>query len=144
MKNKNKVLFLCNEDSPRSQMAVDFLSQYGGEFFEVFSAQDPRNVNQMTWQVMNEIGHNPSNPITKPILTGEQAPHYDYVVTLDCHANINDLVVTTSDGRMDWCVDEPVAAASNPEQQLQQYRSVRDQVQAAVLDWLFEKGVALD
>lgn len=124
-------------------MAVDFLSQYGGEFFEVFSVQDPRNVNQMTWQVMNEIGHNPSNPITKPIC-GENDPQYDYVVTLGCQSNINDLDGNNNGEKVEWCIEDPTISVNDPEQSLEQYRSVRDQIQAAVLDWLFEKGVALD
>ncbi|HWQ45754.1 MAG TPA: hypothetical protein VN376_02740, partial [Longilinea sp.] len=140
-----KVLFLCNEDSPRSQMAVDFLSQYGGEFFEVFStSHDPQNVNQMTYQVMNEVGHNPSNPITKPITAGDKLPRFDYVITLGCQETITDLDLSKNSETVEWCIDDPAVQSGTPEKQLQQYRSVRDQVQAQVLDWLLEKGVAFD
>ena len=38
MKEKKKILFVCVENSNRSQMAEAFAKRYGGENIEAFSA----------------------------------------------------------------------------------------------------------
>jgi arsenate reductase len=52
-----KVLFLCNQNSARSQMAEGILkSLYGGNF-EVYSAgSNPGNVNPYAVKVLEEMG----------------------------------------------------------------------------------------
>jgi len=50
---KCKVLFLCNGNSARSQMAEGILRWHNGEQFEVFSAGvEPKGINPLTIEVM--------------------------------------------------------------------------------------------
>lgn len=52
-----RVLFVCEHNSARSQMAEAFLRQLGGEDFEVESAGlEPTGLNPLAVEVMREIG----------------------------------------------------------------------------------------
>jgi len=54
---KVRVLFLCSQNSARSQMAEAFLRLYGGERFEAHSAGlEPARIHPYTIQVMREVG----------------------------------------------------------------------------------------
>ena len=54
---KTKVLFVCTENSARSQMAEGFLRHRGGDDFEALSAgAEPTRVNPMAVDVMKEVG----------------------------------------------------------------------------------------
>jgi arsenate reductase len=54
---KMKVLFLCEHNSARSQMAEGLLKHLYGEKYEVFSAgSNPTQVNPIAIKVMAEIG----------------------------------------------------------------------------------------
>ncbi len=54
---KTRVLFVCTENSARSQMAEGFLRHRGGEDFEVLSAgAEPTRINPMAVEVMKEVG----------------------------------------------------------------------------------------
>ena len=54
---KMKVLFLCEHNSARSQMAEGLLRHVYGDKYEVFSAgSDPTQVNPFAIKVMAEIG----------------------------------------------------------------------------------------
>ena len=63
---KIKVLFLCNHNSVRSQMAEGFLRHYYGDRYEAFSAgSNPTQVNPLAIKVMFEIGIDISNQWSK-------------------------------------------------------------------------------
>jgi arsenate reductase len=66
--DKLKVLFLCNHNSARSQMAEALLRHYYGERYEVFSAgSKPTQVNPLAIMVMAEIGIDISGQRSKGI-----------------------------------------------------------------------------
>lgn len=55
--SQTRVLFLCTGNSARSQMAEAFLRKYAGDRFEAHSAGlEPKGLNPLTIQVMDEIG----------------------------------------------------------------------------------------
>jgi arsenate reductase len=66
--NKMKVLFLCEHNSARSQMAEGLLRHLYGEKYEVFSAgSNPTRVNPFAIKVMAEIGIDISKQTSKSI-----------------------------------------------------------------------------
>ena len=66
--NKLKVLFLCEHNSARSQMAEGLLRYLYGEKYEVFSAGlNPTKVNPFAIKVMAEIGIDISKQTSKSI-----------------------------------------------------------------------------
>jgi arsenate reductase (thioredoxin) len=66
--NKMKVLFLCEHNSARSQMAEGLLRHLYGEKYEVFSAgANPTHVNPFAIKVMAEIGIDISKQTSKSI-----------------------------------------------------------------------------
>ena len=65
---KMKVLFLCEHNSARSQMAEGLLRHLHGEKYEVFSAgANPTQVNPFAIKVMAEIGIDISRQYSKSI-----------------------------------------------------------------------------
>jgi arsenate reductase len=65
---KLKVLFLCEHNSARSQMAEGLLRHQYGEKYEVFSAgANPTQVNPFAIKVMDEIGIDISKQHSKSI-----------------------------------------------------------------------------
>ena len=66
--NKVDVLFLCEHNSVRSQMAEGLLRHFFGEKYEVFSAgASPTRVNPFAIRVMAEIGVDISKHTSKSI-----------------------------------------------------------------------------
>ncbi len=66
--DKPSVLFLCEHNSARSQMAEGLLKHLYGEKYEVFSAgATPTQVNPLAVEVMAEIGIDISQHVSKSI-----------------------------------------------------------------------------
>ena len=82
---KTRILFVCVENSCRSQMAEGFADKYGGDKIEAFSAGSKPSgiVNPTAIEVMKKIGIDISKHISKGF---ETLPYnkYDYVVTMGC------------------------------------------------------------
>ena len=84
-KRKKKVLFVCTQNSARSQIAEGILRSLYGDLYEAFSAgTEPSTVNPYAIRVMHEIGIDISNQRSKSIdeLTGT---NFDYIVTVCNH-----------------------------------------------------------
>jgi arsenate reductase len=66
--DKTKILFLCNHNSARSQMAEGLLRHFYDDKYEVFSAgSEPTQVNPLAIKVMAEIGIDISKQYSKGI-----------------------------------------------------------------------------
>lgn len=79
---KEKVLFLCNQNSARSQMAEGLLKSLYGENFEVYSAgSNPVNVNHYAVKVLEEVGVDISGNHSKGLKEFEGFK-FDYVITV--------------------------------------------------------------
>lgn len=81
-KKKIKVLFLCNRNAARSQMAEGLLKYLYGEYYEVKSAgNDPSQLSVYATRAMADIGVDISHQRSKSV--GEfSGIEFDYVVTL--------------------------------------------------------------
>jgi len=82
MTHKTRVLFICHANAGRSQLAEGLLRHLYGDHYQVESAGlDPRPVNPLTLQVLQEIGVDTSSQEAKSLqkFVGQ---HFDWVVSL--------------------------------------------------------------
>jgi arsenate reductase len=137
-----RVLFLCTGNSARSQMAEAFLRKYGEDQFEPFSAGlEPKGINPLTIRVMEESGFDMSGHRSKGINEYLGKEHFQYLVTL-CHDAEQNCprVWPGVNQRLHWSFEDPAAFEGTPEEKLEKFRQVRDQIQEKVRAWLNEMG----
>ncbi|MGF7117445.1 arsenate reductase ArsC [Methanobacterium oryzae] len=80
--NPKSVLFICKNNSGRSQMAEGLLKHIHGDKYDVYSAgSDPKGVSPLSVKFMAEIGIDISNQ-SSTNLKEYQGQEFDYVVTL--------------------------------------------------------------
>jgi arsenate reductase len=139
---KPVVLFLCVGNSARSQMAEAFLRKHAGQYFEVHSAGlRPREIHPLTVRVMSEAGIDISGQQSKPVS--------QFLGRLTVHVAISVCAAAEDDcptqwpwafARLSWPFPDPVACAGTEEERLAAFRTVRDQVDQKIRDWLAEIG----
>lgn len=140
-----RVLFLCTGNSARSQMAEAFLRKYAGDYFEAHSAGlEPKGVNPFTIQVMQEIGVDISNQISKGINTYLGKVLFQYLVTVCDDAEKNCPTVWPGvNTRLHWSFEDPAAFQGMDEEKLEKFRQVRDSIEDKIKNWLSEQGVPI-
>ncbi len=80
--DKLKVLFICKDNSIRSQMAAAFLNTYFGDRFEAYSAGiESSEINPYTVKVMKEIGIDISKGCPKSV-EDFRGNKFDCIITL--------------------------------------------------------------
>jgi arsenate reductase (thioredoxin) len=81
-KTKEKVLFICNRNAARSQMAEGLLRSLYGEYYDVYSAGNyPSTLSHYAVEVMAEIGVDISKHRSKSLKEFE-GTEFDHVVTV--------------------------------------------------------------
>jgi arsenate reductase (thioredoxin) len=83
---KNKVLFVCIENSNRSQMSQAFAKMLGGENIEAYSAGSKPSgiVNSKAITAMKELGYDLGKHDSKSLDEVKQFAPFDAVVTMGC------------------------------------------------------------
>src|SRR5918993_111711 len=83
---KKKVLFVCIENSNRSQMSQAFANIHGKENVEAFSAGSKPSglVNPKAIAAMKELGYDLSTHDSKSLSEVQQYAPFDAVVTMGC------------------------------------------------------------
>lgn len=86
MSVKKKVLFVCVENSNRSQMSQAFAIMHGGDTVEAYSAGSKPSgiVNPKAIAAMKELGYDLSTHDSKSLQEVEQYAPFDAVVTMGC------------------------------------------------------------
>lgn len=85
MVNKIKVLFICQHNSGRSQIAEAYLRRFYGDYFEIESAglEPAEAVNPLVVQVMAEEGFDLSKKKPQSVFElYKQGRLYDHVITI--------------------------------------------------------------
>jgi len=135
-----RVLFLCTGNSARSQMAEAFLRKYGGEQFEACSAGlEPKGLNPLTIQVMQEVGIDVSQQQSKTVGIYLGKVLFQYLITVCDNAEKN--CPSTWPGiskREHWSFEDPAAFVGTDEAKLEKFREVRDQIETRIKTWLTE------
>lgn len=126
---KKKVLFVCIENSNRSQMAQAFATIYGHQTIESFSAGSKPSgiINPKAIAAMQEIGYDMKQHASKSIdEIAEYAP-FDAVVTMGCGDACPHIAAHL---RLDWQIPDP----RNLEPKA--FNSVRDLIKKQVVELL--------
>lgn len=86
MSTKKKLLFVCVENSNRSQMSQAFALIHGGENVEAYSAGSKPSgiVNPKAIAAMHELGYDLSKHDSKSLQEVEAYAPFDAVVTMGC------------------------------------------------------------
>ncbi len=135
---KKRVLFLCTGNTARSQMAEAFLRMYGGERFDAFSAGlQPKPINPLTLQVMQEAGVDISGQSSKSLGEYLGKAHFHYLITLCQDAEENCPTIWPGvNRRLHWAFDDPSAVTGTDEEKLAKFREVRDGIEQMIQEWL--------
>jgi arsenate reductase (thioredoxin) len=120
MSEKKKLLFVCVENSCRSQLAEAFARIYGGDKVEAFSAGSHPSgvVNPKAIESMRELGYDLSTHGSKSL---EDLPddNWDFVATMGCG---DACPFIQAKRREEWQIPDP--KDMSPED----FRSVRDEI----------------
>jgi glutathione/glutaredoxin type arsenate reductase len=122
-----KVMFVCQKNSRRSQMAEGFARTLGKEKIAVTSAGlETEQVDPMAVQVMSEIGIDISQQTSKP-LSNFHPQEYDVVISL-CGCGVNlPAVWLTTEVFEDWQIEDPQGKS------IETFRQIRDQIKERVV-----------
>lgn len=137
-----RVLFVCGQNSARSQMAEAWLDALGGDRFEAHSAGiEPAPINPLAVAVMAERGIDISRKRTKLVAQAvdelaAKGQQFDVVITVCTKAAGLCPFVPGVSVTERWSFDDPGTVSGAPEEQLAKVRAVRDEIEAAVRAWL--------
>ena len=129
---KKRLLFVCVENSCRSQIAEAFARIHGGGDIEAYSAgsRPSGRVNPKAIETMNEIGYDLSTHVSKSLDDIPQGT-FDFVATMGCG---DECPVVPGLSRDDWPLDDPRGKS------LADVRLIRDEIRRRVADLLERQG----
>lgn len=129
-----RVLFVCVENSNRSQMAEAFARMHGADIVEAYSAgsRPSGRINPRAVAAMSERGYDLSAHRSKSLADVPQGP-YAAVVTMGCGDACPWIPATR---REDWDLADPKDMTS------EELRSVRDDIERRVLALLTDLRAA--
>ncbi|MBN1869257.1 MAG: arsenate reductase ArsC [Candidatus Omnitrophica bacterium] len=137
--NKKKALFVCVQNSARSQMTEAFLKHLAGDRFEAESAGlEPGKLNPVVVEVMKEAGIDISQNKTKSVFDLlKQGKLYGYVITV-CDESQSERcpVFPGAAQRLHWSFADPSGFQGSRQERLVKTRDVRDQIQRKIEEWL--------
>ncbi len=124
-----RLLFVCVENSCRSQIAEAFAHLHSKEHVEVYSAgsRPSGRVSPKAIESMREIGYDLSKQDSKSL---SEIPdvEYDTVVTMGCG---DECPFVRTKHREDWSIQDPQNLP------LEQFRKIRDEIEKKVKEVLF-------
>jgi len=137
---KQKVLFLCTQNSARSQIAEGLLGHLAGDRFEAYSAGlDPTDeIHPCAIEAMKEVGIDISGQSPKGLkeYMGKQSFNYLIIVC----ARAEERCPKTFPGvgtTFSWIFEDPRRDEDLPyDSMLERFRVVRDQIEIRMRAWL--------
>lgn len=124
MSDKKRLLFVCVENSCRSQIAEAFARIHGGDSVEAFSAGSRPSgiVNPKAIETMNELGYDLSKHDSKSL---DDIPDvtYDFVATMGCG---DECPFIRAKQRGDWQIPDPKNMPPD------EFREIRDEIEEKV------------
>jgi arsenate reductase (thioredoxin) len=125
---KKRLLFVCIENSNRSQLAEAFARIHGGDGVEAYSAgsRPSGQISPRAVLAMEELGYDLTKHSSKSL---QDIPdiEYDFVATMGCG---DECPWVRARAREDWSIPDP--GAMSPDE----YREVRSLIESKVKDAL--------
>ena len=125
MKN---ILFVCIENSNRSQMAQAFATIYGSEKVKAYSSgsKPSGKINPKAIAAMGELGYDLTSHDSKSL---DEIPkiEYEYAITMGCG---DECPFVNAKNREDWQLPDPRHMEG------QEFNKVRDEIKERVLELL--------
>jgi arsenate reductase (thioredoxin) len=135
------VLFLCQTNSCRSQMAEAMLKRLAPGRFEVCSAGlHPTEIHPLTFRVMNELGCDLEGQRSKGVrefFRSGLAPRFA-IILCDIAEPDCPKIYPGALQVLRWPFDDPAAATGSGEERLLAFRRVRDSIHERIKEWLSE------
>lgn len=131
-----EVLFVCEQNAGRSQMAAIFANHLGGDHVHVRSAGSApsRELNPTVTAVMAELGLDLAEEFPKP-LTDDVVQAADVVITMGCG---DACPVYPGKRYQDWDLTDPAGLP------IEDVRRIRDQIKTHVEELLASLGAGTD
>ena len=136
-----RVLFVCEHNSARSQMAEAFLKKIGGDVFEVESGGiEARIINPLIIEVMQEKGYNLQEKTTQTTLNLlKQGKRYDIIITVCSREASEQCPIFPGRAlRMNWPFDDPSKVAGDKNTKLETIRKIRDKIEEKIKAFVHE------
>lgn len=119
-----KIVFVCVENSNRSQMAEAFAKMYGTGKIEAYSSgsRPSGKINHKAIAAMKELGYDLTTHQSKSL---EEIPKikYDYAITMGCG---DECPFILAEHREDWKLDDPKNLEPS------EFNKVRDEIERRV------------
>ncbi len=133
---KKKFLFVCVENSNRSQMSQAFASMLGGDQVEAFSAgsRPSGKVNPKAIAAMKQLGYDLSTHDSKSLKEVEAYAPFDVVVTMGCGDACPWMPAKKF---VDWQITDPREMGPD------EFNQVRDEIKLKVKELLLQSGVSV-
>ena len=137
---RQRVLFLCTQNSARSQMAEGFLRYYGGESFEAYSAgiEPTDEIHSCAVEAMREVGIDISDQYPKRLKNYLGRMGFNYLIIVCARAEQNcPKTFPGVNARFSWIFEDPRREEDIPyDSMLERFRVVRDEIEQKVLAWI--------
>jgi protein-tyrosine-phosphatase len=126
MSNLPKILFVCVENSCRSQMAEAFAKIHGQNIIESYSAgsKPSGTVNPKAIETMNELGYDLTKHTSKS-LQHIPTSKYEYAITMGCG---DECPFVIAKHKEDWKIPDPKHMSK------EEFRVVRDLIESKIKD----------
>jgi len=123
-------------------MAEAFLRKQGGDRFEAYSAGlQPKGINPLTIQVMQEKGFDLSGQRSKGVQEYLGKVLIQTLITLCDDAEKNCPTVWPGvNTHLHWSFEDPSAFEGTDAQKLEKFRQIRDQIETRIITWLKENS----
>jgi arsenate reductase len=137
--NKTRVLFVCTQNSARSQIAEAFLNKSAGDRFEARSAGlEAGKLNQLAVEAMREVGIDISQNKTKKVFDlFKRGELFSYVIAV-CDAETAQKCPVFPGLKTEniiWSFEDPANYTGTREEKLEKMRKLRGAVKDKVIEF---------
>jgi arsenate reductase len=124
-------------------MARAFVQKYAGDRFEVHAAGlDPKGISPYAIKVMDEVGIDLNGQESKSVKEFLGQKHFTYLFTVCHHAEQNCPVSFLTTGiHNHWHFEDPNKFEGTDEEKIEMFRSVRNQIDSRIREWLEDVGI---